>query len=38
LAGFALGTGAAYFAHTRDSPIIRGVLPHGFIVGLHTKF
>ena len=22
LAGFALGTGVAYFAHTRDSPII----------------
>jgi undecaprenyl-diphosphatase len=38
LAGFALGTAAAYFAHTRDSPIILGVLPHGFIVGLHTKF
>ena len=38
LAGFALGTGSAYFAHTRDSPIILSALPHGFMVGLRTKF
>lgn len=38
LAGFALGAGTAYFAHTRDNPIILSVLPHGFMVGLRTKF
>jgi undecaprenyl-diphosphatase len=38
LAGFALGTGTAYFAHTRDSPIILGVLPQGFMLGLKAKF
>ena len=38
VAGFALGTGTAYFAHTRDSPIILGVLPHGFVLGLKAKF
>jgi undecaprenyl-diphosphatase len=38
LAGFALGTGAAYFAHTRDSPIILSALPHGFVIGLRSKF
>jgi len=38
LAGFALGTGTAYFAHTRESPIILGVLPHGFMLGLKVKF
>ena len=38
LAGFALGTGTGYLAHTRDSPVILGVLPHGFTVGIHTQF
>lgn len=38
LASFALGTGTAYFAHTRDSPLILSALPHGFLVGLHAKF
>jgi undecaprenyl-diphosphatase len=38
LAGFALGTGTAYFAHTRESPIILGVLPGGFMLGLKVKF
>ena len=38
LAGFALGTGAAYFAHSRDSPIILSALPHGFLIGLRSKF
>ena len=38
LAGFALGTAAGYFAHTRESPIILGVLPHGFSVGIRRKF
>ena len=38
LAGFALGTAAGYFAHTRDKPFILSVLPHGFMVGLHKKW
>ena len=29
LAGVALGAATSYFARTRDSPIILGVLPHG---------
>ena len=38
LAGFALGTLTGYLAHTRDSPVILGVLPHGFMVGLRAQF
>ncbi|HWZ72597.1 MAG TPA: phosphatase PAP2 family protein [Casimicrobiaceae bacterium] len=38
LAGVALGAGTGYFAHTRDSPIILGMLPGGFIVGLHKQW
>jgi hypothetical protein len=38
LAGVALGAGTGYFAHTRDSPIILGVLPGGFMVGLHKQW
>jgi len=38
LAGMALGTGTAYFAHTRENPIILSVLPHGFMVGLRHQF
>jgi membrane-associated phospholipid phosphatase len=38
LAGFALGTGTGWLAHTRDSPVILSVLPHGFMVGLHRQF
>ncbi|MGH8713789.1 MAG: phosphatase PAP2 family protein [Casimicrobiaceae bacterium] len=38
LAGFALGTATGYFAHARDSPMILSALPHGFMVGLRTKF
>ncbi len=38
LAAFALGTGTGYLAHARDSPIILGVLPHGFMVGLRKQF
>lgn len=38
LAGFALGTGTGYLAHSRDSPVILSVLPHGFMVGLHQQF
>jgi len=38
LAGFALGTGTGWLAHTRDSPVILGVLPHGFVIGLRQQF
>jgi hypothetical protein len=38
LAGVALGAATGYFAHTRDSPIILGVLPGGFMVGLHKQW
>ena len=38
LAGFVLGTAAGYYAHSRDSPFILGVLPHGFTVGIRGKF
>jgi membrane-associated phospholipid phosphatase len=38
LAGFALGTLTGYLAHSRDSPVILGVLPHGFMVGLRAQF
>jgi hypothetical protein len=38
LASFALGSATGYLAHSRDSPVILGVLPHGFMVGLHQQF
>jgi hypothetical protein len=38
IAGFALGTAAGYFAHTRNKPFILSVLPHGFMVGLHKSW
>jgi undecaprenyl-diphosphatase len=34
LAGFALGTLTGYDAHLRDSPLVLGVLPKGFTIGL----
>jgi len=38
LASWALGTAAAYYAHQRDSPLILGVLPHGFEVGIKASW
>jgi undecaprenyl-diphosphatase len=38
LAGVALGSATGYFAHTRDSPLILGVLPGGFMVGIHKQW
>jgi hypothetical protein len=38
LAGVALGAATGYFAHTRESPIILGVLPHGFMIGLKKQW
>ena len=38
LASLALGTTTGYLAHARESPFILGLLPHGFMVGLHKQF
>ena len=38
LAGFALGTLTGYYAHSRDIPLILGVLPKGFTVGIRKSF
>jgi hypothetical protein len=38
LAGFALGTAAGIYAHSRQQPFILSALPHGFMVGLRKKF
>ena len=38
LASVALGTLTGYYAHSRDSPLILGVLPGGFTVGIHKQF
>jgi undecaprenyl-diphosphatase len=38
LAGFALGTLTGYYAHSRDSAFVLGVLPKGFTIGLRKTF
>jgi len=38
LAGLAIGGGTGYLAHRADSPLILGVLPSGFSVGLKKQF
>jgi len=38
LAGFAIGTAAGYYAHSRDSPWMLGLLPHGATVGLRKQW
>lgn len=38
LAGWALGTAAGYYAHSRGSPWTLGVLPHGVAVGFKKQF
>lgn len=38
LAGWALGSGFGYWAAHNTSPLFLRVLPHGFMVGLHSKF
>jgi undecaprenyl-diphosphatase len=38
LAGFAIGTAGGYYAHSRDSPWMLGVLPHGVSVGLRKQW
>lgn len=38
LAGWALGGLTGYYAHSRESPFMLGLLPHGFQIGLHKQF
>ncbi len=38
LAGFALGGLTGYYAHNKESPVILGILPHGFTIGLQKEF
>ena len=38
LAGWAVGGVSGWYAHSRDTPILIEVLPHGVAVGLHAKF
>lgn len=38
LASIALGTLTGYLAHEREKPFVLGLLPHGFMVGLHAQF
>ena len=38
LASVALGTTSGYLAHSRESPFILGLLPHGFVIGLEHSF
>ena len=38
LASVALGTLTGYYAHSRDNPLILGLLPGGFTVGIHKQF
>ena len=38
LAGWAIGTAAGYYAHSRDSPFILSALPTGVSVGYHKSW
>ena len=38
LASWALGAGMGYWAHTRETPLILSIMPHGIMVGLKTSF
>jgi acid phosphatase family membrane protein YuiD len=38
LAAFAVGTGAGYYAHSREQPFILNILPHGAEVGVHYRW
>ena len=33
-----LGTLTGYYAHNKESPVILGILPHGFTIGLQKEF
>jgi hypothetical protein len=38
IAGFGTGTAAGYYAHGREQPLILGMFPHEFSVGLHKRW
>jgi membrane-associated phospholipid phosphatase len=38
LAGFAVGTAAGYYAHSREEPFILKLLPNGFEVGVRYRW
>ena len=38
LAGWAVGGLSGWYAHSRDTPILIEILPHGFAVGLKASF
>ena len=38
LAGWVVGGLSGWFAHSRETPLIVQVLPHGVVVGLKTRF
>ena len=38
LAGWALGTAAGYYAHSRSQPLTVMILPHSLTVGWHKRF
>ena len=38
IAGFALGTTVGYFMERRQTPLVLGVLPHGFYIGLKKRW
>lgn len=38
LAGWAVGGLSGWFAHSRETPLLVQVLPHGMVVGLKTRF
>jgi undecaprenyl-diphosphatase len=38
LAGWAVGGLSGWYAHSRETPFMIEILPHGFAVGLKTQF
>ena len=38
LAGWAVGGVSGWYAHSRDTPILIELLPHGVAIGLHAEF
>lgn len=38
IGGWAIGGLSGWYAHSRDTPILIEILPHGFAVGLKVKF
>ena len=38
IAGWAVGGLSGWYAHSRETPILIQILPHGFAVGFKTQF